>query len=307
MDIVLALAAAVMFALGTVLLQRAGLDEPEGGSSSGLLLRLARRPVWLAGIAADGLGFVGQAAALAVGRMAVVQPLLATSMVFALPLGVKITGQRVRKPDVAAAVLVTGALVVFLVLADPSGGRDNARLGEWLVAGAVIAGIVTALVIAAMRLRPALKAAALGTAAGILFAVTAGLTKAVMDQLGEGVLEILVHWHLYALLAVGYVGMTINQLALGTGVLAPALATSLAFDPITSVVLATTLLQESLHSTTVGWIGTLAALAAALVGMAILARHNPEAAGAKPGGTKPPPPRTERTTPSPLPGVRGAN
>ncbi len=283
MEIVLALAAALMFAIGSVLLQRAGMDEPEGGSSSGLLLRLARRPVWLAGIAADALGYIGQAAALAVGRMAVVQPLLATAMVFALPLGVKITGQRVRAPDVAAAVLVTGSLITFLVLADPSGGRDNAPVADWLIAGAVIAGIVTALVVVAMRLRPALKAAALGTAAGILFAVTAGLTKAVMDQLGEGVGEVFTHWHLYTLIIVGYISMTINQLALGTGVLAPALATSLAFDPIASVVLATTLLQEDLHSTTAGWIGTLAALAAALAGMAILARRNPEAVGAKPG------------------------
>jgi drug/metabolite transporter (DMT)-like permease len=283
MEIVLALAAALMFALGSVLLQRAGLDEPEGGSSSGLLLRLARRPVWLGGIAADALGYVGQAAALAVGRMAVVQPLLATAMVFALPLGVKITGQRVRGPDVAAAVLVTGALIAFLVLADPSGGRDNAPLADWLVAAAVIAAIVAVLVIAAMRLRPALKAAALGTAAGILFAVTAGLTKAVVDQLDGGVLNPLEHWHLYALVAIGYISMTINQLALGTGKLAPALATSLAFDPIASVVLATTLLQEDLHSTTAGWIGTIVALAAALAGMAILARQNPEAVGAKPG------------------------
>jgi drug/metabolite transporter (DMT)-like permease len=283
MEVVLALAAALMFAIGSVLLQKAGMDEPEGGSSSGLLLRLARRPVWLAGIAADALGYIGQAAALAVGRMAVVQPLLATAMVFALPLGVKITGQRVRGPDIAAAVLVTGALIVFLLLADPSGGRDNAPLRDWLIAGAVIAGVCAALVLAALRLRPALKAAALGTAAGILFAVTAGLTKAVMDQLDDGIGEVFIHWHLYALVAIGYISMTINQLALGTGKLAPALATSLAFDPIASVVLATTLLQEDLHSTTAGWIGTLAALAAALAGMAILARQNPEAVAPKPG------------------------
>ena len=52
MDVVLALAAALLFALGSVLQQKAGLDEPDAttGSSSGLLLRMARRPVWLAEI-----------------------------------------------------------------------------------------------------------------------------------------------------------------------------------------------------------------------------------------------------------------
>jgi hypothetical protein len=86
-DIALALAAALLFALGTVLQQKAGLEEPATGSSSGLLIQMAKRPVWLVGIAADGLGFGCQAAALGFGRLAVVQPLLVASVVFALPLG----------------------------------------------------------------------------------------------------------------------------------------------------------------------------------------------------------------------------
>ena len=92
-------------------------------------------PVWLAGIAADALGFVGQAVALTIGRLAVVQPLLATSMVFALPLGHRLTAQRVTRSDVGAAVLVTASLIAFLTIANPSGGRDDAPIGEWLVLG----------------------------------------------------------------------------------------------------------------------------------------------------------------------------
>ena len=66
--------------------------------------------------------------------------------------------------------------------------------------------------------------------------------------------------------------MTLNQLALNTGALAPAVATSLAFDPITSVILGVTLLDESLHTTPLEGVGTALALAVALAGMAILAR-----------------------------------
>ena len=87
MDIVLALLAAMLFAFGTVLQQKAGLEAPQEGGSAGLLLRMVRRPVWLAGIVADALGFIAQAAALGIGRLAVVQPLLDSSVVFALPLG----------------------------------------------------------------------------------------------------------------------------------------------------------------------------------------------------------------------------
>ena len=45
MDIVLALLAAMLFAFGTVLQQKAGLEAPQEGGSAGLLLRMVRRPV----------------------------------------------------------------------------------------------------------------------------------------------------------------------------------------------------------------------------------------------------------------------
>ncbi len=57
----------------------------------------------------------------------------------------------------------------------------------------------------------------------------------------------------------------------------------MAMDPITSVVIATTLMQESLHETTAGIIATLGALAATIVGMAILARTSEGQIASKPG------------------------
>ena len=290
MDIVLALLASLVFALGTVLLQKAGMAEPAGGSSAGLLLRMARRPLWLAGIACAGLGFVLQAVALSIGRLAVVQPVLVSSVVFALPLGAKFTGQRVHRIDVVAALMVTAALIAFLVISNPSGGRDDAPFHEWLITGGVIAAVVAPLTFIGMRLRPSAKAATLGTGAGILFALTAALTKVTADQFEEGLFEIFVHWHLYALIAVGYISMTLNQLALGTGVLAPAIATSIATDPIVSVIIGTTLLHESLHQTPLGVVGTVISLLVALAAIAVLARSQEGGAATKPGsGTVAPP------------------
>jgi drug/metabolite transporter (DMT)-like permease len=283
-EIVLAVAAALLFSLGTVLQQKAGLDEPEAaeGSSSGLLLRMAQRPVWLMGIASDALGFVAQAIALTIGRIAIVQPLLVSSVVFALPLGARLTNQRIRRVDVVAALVVTGALAAFLLFADPSGGRDDAPIGEWIVAGLACGGVSAVLVVAARRAKPAGKAALLGIATGILFGLSAALTKAVGDQFEEGVFTIFVDWHTYALVVVGYASMTLSQLSLQTGVLAPAVATSMAFDPITSVVLGMTLLKESLHTSTVSTIVALISLAAALGGLAVLARSQEGAVAAKP-------------------------
>ncbi len=278
MDIVLALVAALFFAFGTVLQQRAGLEEPSEGASSSLLLRMAKRPVWLAGIAADALGFLAQAVALAIGRLAVVQPLLVSTVVFALPLGARFTGQRIRRTDVAAAALVVGALIAFLTIAEPAGGHDDAPLHQWLIAIGACAAICVPLVLLGRHGTPARRAAMLGTATGVLFALSAALTKVVADEFEDGILEIFVDWHLYALIVVGYASMTLNQLALNTGSLAPAVATSLAFDPITSVVLGVTLLGESLHTTPLEGVGTVLALVAALAGMAILARSQSQVA-----------------------------
>ncbi len=282
MEIVLAIVAAILFALGTVLQQKAGLDEPVEVEGSGLLLQMARRPVWLAGIAADALGFVAQAIALTIGRLAVVQPLLVMSVVFALPLGVRLTHQKVRRLDIVAAALVACALAVFLIVADPSGGRNNAPFGQWLIAGAACSAISAALYVGSRGARPGLKATLLGISAGVLFGLSAALTKAVGDQFENGVFTIFVHGHLYALIAVGYASMTLNQMALNTGVLAPAVATSMAFDPIVSVVLGITLLEETLTTGTAGSVVAVLALAVALGGLAVLARRREGAAAAKP-------------------------
>jgi len=56
MDVVLALAAALLFAIGTVIQQTvAAQASDEEAMRAGFLLKLARQPVWLGGIAVDAL------------------------------------------------------------------------------------------------------------------------------------------------------------------------------------------------------------------------------------------------------------
>jgi drug/metabolite transporter (DMT)-like permease len=272
LEVALALISAVLFALGSVLQQKAGMDEPAEGANSSLLLRMARRPTWLAGITADGLGFVAQAAALGIGRLAVVQPLLITGVVFALPLSAWLGGHHVRRSDLAAAVVVVAAVIGFLTIASPSGGRREAPLDDWLVLAMVSAAVCLPLGLLGHRGPTRGRAAPFGTAAGILFALTAALTKAVADELHVGLLHVIGSWEIYALAGVGYASMTFNQLALNTGALASTIATSGAADPIASVAIGLTLFHESIHATAPQAGATIIALAAALLGMAVLAR-----------------------------------
>jgi drug/metabolite transporter (DMT)-like permease len=272
MAVILAFGSAAVFALGIVLQQRVVMDAPEAKeASAGILFRLVQHPVWLGGIAAYGIAFGMQAAALGGGRLAVVQPILATTIVFALPLGVWLSAQRITRRDVGAAIVVTAGLALFLVLADPSGGRDDAPLAGWIVAGAILIGIATALLLAGLTRTGALRAALLGTAAGLLFGLVSALTKGAVEVLQDDGAEVLLNWHLYTLIVVGFAGMTITQLSLQTGILPPAVATSSIFNPAASIVLGLTLFDELVHHSTGGRIGAVLALLAMFAGIAVLA------------------------------------
>jgi drug/metabolite transporter (DMT)-like permease len=271
MAVALALAAALLFALGTVLQQRVAAASAGGDSlKAGFLLRLARQPRWLAGIAADAAGFVCQAAALGLGRIVVVQPLLATSVVFALPLGVWLAGQRPDPRDWIAALVVTAGLGVFLVVGDPHGGTDDATAAAWLISGATLGAAAIALTAAAAGRSPALRAALLGSATGLLFGLSAALTKATVERLDGGLLDVVGDWHVYALVVVGYASMTLSQASLQTGALAPAVATQMVLDPVASLALGVFAFEERLHETTAGVAASLVALAVMLGGLVVL-------------------------------------
>ena len=271
-SILLALAAAFLFAVGTVLQQHvAATASSEDARSASFLLRLARQPVWLAGLAADGAGFVCQAAALGLGRIVVVQPLLASTLIFALPLGAWLEHRRIGRRELLAALAVFAGLVLFLFIANPSGGHDDATTRAWLIAFA-ICGLLSAAAFALAHGAPPLRRAVLlGSAAGVLFGLSAALTKAVVEQLGDGLVPLVLDWHLWALIVVGYAGMALAEASLQAGRLAPAVATQMAFDPITSLLLGTLAFGEQIHATALGTCGALLGIVLMLAGIVVLA------------------------------------
>lgn len=282
--IVLALVAALLFALGNVLQQRIAMSKGDDVAHSALfMVDLARSPVWLLGIGATLVGFVFHSAALGAGRLVVVQPTLALTLVFALPLGVWLSAQRITRRDVAASIAVTAGLVAFLVLGEPAEGRDDAPGDAWLVAGVASLGISALLTAGGLRRSPAVKAALLGTAAGVLFGLHAALIKATVGQFDEGILGPLVHWQLYAVVILAWVSMTIAQISLQPGVLPPAIATASIVTPLVGVVLGVTLFQETLHDTTLGVALSILALAVVFVGIVVLAMGEGPARARSPG------------------------
>lgn len=270
--VVLTLAAAVLFAVGTVLQQRVTVTaSAKEARDTWFLVRLARRPAWLAGIAADGLGFGCHAAALAAGRLAVVQPLLATTLVFTLPLGAWLDHRRVDRRELAAAVVMTGGLALFLLLANPSGGHDDASPGAWavaLLACGLVAGLCRGLAHGAGSRG---RAIALGSGSGVLFGLTAALTKATVGRVDDGITHLVVDWHVWALVVVGYASMALAQASLQAGALGPAVATQTALDPVTSLLLGVLAFGEVLDAGPLASAGALLGLVLMLAGIVALA------------------------------------
>src|SRR5258708_34860300 len=122
--VLLAVLSAVFLAIGIVVRQRATMDVPqEHGVSSVMFLTLLRRPLWWGGTAAAVAGYVFQALALAKGSLLLVQPILVSGLLFALPLSARLAHRRVTRGEWAWAVVLTAALAGFRLLAEtPPGG-----------------------------------------------------------------------------------------------------------------------------------------------------------------------------------------
>jgi drug/metabolite transporter (DMT)-like permease len=270
----LALVAALLFAVGVVLQQKGAMAAPPAGSR-GFLGSILASPAWLAGGAAQVVGWFVQALALDRGQLFLVQPIVALQVVFALPLGVALTGQHVHRREWLGAAAVVVGLAVFLGVSDPSAGRDGAPAGTWLLAGLAVAVASAALAALGARRPPAVKAACFGTGAGILFGFQAAVTKAFTDVVPDGLGAILSSWTTYALIASALVGFAFVQVSLQAGVLAASVATMNAANPATSILLGRVVYREVPAHAPGSRVVSLLALALLLAGLVAVSRAEP--------------------------------
>ena len=275
---VLALLAAVAFAFGSVLQQRGTLEAPAGADDPRFLAQILRRPVWLAGAACQGGGWVLQAVALDSGSLIVVQSLTTMSLVIALPLGKRLTGQQLgRRVWIGAAAVVTG-IVLFLTVGSPAGGATTPPASVWWAAGISATVLVACLARLARCHQGAARALLFGSAAGIAFATQSAVTKVFVSEVGRGLAPVLSSWTIYVLAATALAGFALQQSALRTGVLAPAVASSNAVTLFGSVVLGAAVFGESLSSDGARLTPALIGLGVALAGVILLAGAKPPVA-----------------------------
>jgi drug/metabolite transporter (DMT)-like permease len=270
MDVVLALLAAVAFAGGNVFQQKGTLEAPAGEDDPRFLLQILRRPVWLVGAILQASGWVLQAAALDQGPLVVVQSVTTLSLVIALPLGARFTGQLLRRREMMGALAVVAGIVLFLSVGSPSSGNLHPSSSAWWSAGLVSVVLVAFVVAMGRRRHGAPRAVLFGLGAGVAFGFQAAVTKVFVGQLGHGVLVLLGSWTTYALIASALLGFALMQSALKTGVLAPAIASSNAMTLVASVVLGVAVFGETLGHGNGQLIPAVIGLVVAVVGIARL-------------------------------------
>jgi drug/metabolite transporter (DMT)-like permease len=276
----LALVAAFLFALAAALQQKGSIGLPEISlRDPASLARLAGQRMWLVGTAALLFGYAFQAGALDRGRLAVIQPLLVTTVVFALPLGYVLTRQHVGRREVLGAFVILLGLAFFTLFGDPAGGNDDAPGGEWVVAIAVLGALCVVLLLFGGRGSLTQKAAVYGTVSGILFGLSASLTKPVVEALHVSVDDMLSHWQVYALVVAGALGFVLQQVSLGTGRLAPSVATISVANPLVGILIGTLLLDERLERPAWHVVVAVAGLVVALGGAVVISLAHEEAAG----------------------------
>jgi hypothetical protein len=224
--IVLSIASAASYGLAAVLQHHAAIGEPpEMSVRVGLLVRLARRPMWLVGNALDGVGYLFQFLALRRGAH-----------------------RRISRSDIASTVLIMAGLAVFLGVANPGLGRPHVSALAWTVLSVVTAAGCGAMVLGARRGSRPLAAVLLGAGSGAAFGYVAALTERTGHILDGGVVHTLGTWEPYALLVGGVGALLLTQSAFHAGALRLSLPTLTVAQPLVAVAIGLGLFGEHIDT-----------------------------------------------------------
>lgn len=243
--IALGLVAAFLFALSAFLQQRAARNSVGADTASlrdvagvkRLLGDLVRSRTWLTGWLTNLCGVGTQAAALKVGSVAAVQPMMAAQLLFVVALA---SGEQRRWPsgrDWLSALTVCAGLVLLLT-ADASPLNSEPHRNRVLLATLCVVGLIVALRQVSRHAYPWLAGMLVGVAAGLCHALNAVYLKLTVEDLFHGgVVATLFDWPVYALAVTAVSGMLLVQIAFASGPLPPAVAAMSVTNPVASFVL----------------------------------------------------------------------
>jgi drug/metabolite transporter (DMT)-like permease len=276
MVIVFALLAALSNAVNEATQHMASIAAPRRTSGWRLVIYLFRNPLWLFGWIALAAAFVFQALALHSGLISVVQPLLATELVFMLVLRRLWIHQAIRPVTWWAAAVTCVSLAVFVAAAQPQGGHTVPISHHWFTAALACCAGAGVLAVLASWGSPGLRAALYASASAVMWALVATFIKATTDTLTEfGVAGMFARWPVYALAIGSVAALLLMQAALHVGPLRASQPFLVIIDPIVSIALSVWLFGEHFTSDAVGLTAAAVAFAVMCAGLVALTQTAP--------------------------------
>ncbi len=261
--VVLSLLAALLFAVASVLQQRGtSTVDDDDALGAGMLASLVKRPVWLLGIGADIAGFAVQAWALAVGSLLLVQPLLVSTLLFALPLAAWTQKRHLTVREWVWAGVLVVSLVAFVVLGQPTAGIEQPTFRSWIPTLLLVTPLIAGGLYAAKGLAHGTRRSlVLAVVAGVLLGLSAPLTKTAVHAFDHGLGGGLKAWELWLMAITASLGTFWQQSSYQAGDVQTSLPAVTVLKPIIAMALGLTIYQEHLK---VGGLGDLVLLAAIL-------------------------------------------
>src|SRR5215218_2757765 len=117
--VLLACSAAAAFGAGSTLQHRAASAVPRAkASTTGLVLRLLRRPGWLLGMLLSGAAFVLHIAALRHGSLTLTQAIVVSNIVFAVLVRAALDRRLPPRREIAWAIGICAGLSLFLAMVE---------------------------------------------------------------------------------------------------------------------------------------------------------------------------------------------
>lgn len=262
---------------------QAGLPQPDAAGAGlrrrvfllSLARRLSRSQLWRLGWAINLGGFLVQGAALYLGSVALVQPLLVTQLIFALPLTTLWVRRWPSRLAWLSGAAICGGVTLFLVAHGSSQLRGEAHRDRVVLAGVSVAAAVAFLVRISAGRSPLVQAALISVGAGLCFAMSAVLMKLTAEDLVErGVAATARDWPGYTLAVSAVTGVVLGQWAFATGSLPTAVAAMTITNPLASYLIGILAFRIAPEPSSVRLAATVAAGALISVGVVGLAHSS---------------------------------
>jgi hypothetical protein len=280
-SIALAVVAAFCFAGAAVLQHRAVAGEPDEGLTLRGFSAIARRPGWLLGLVLAAGGSTLHAVALVLAPLSVVQPI----GVLAVPIAVVLTAARThRRPGgavVAGVVVCICAVATFVLTAAGTAASVPVPGRQTLLAGIVVGVIVLALAGVGLARTGWIRCIACAAAGAAAFGLVSALVRAASQAVASGLsglLDAAVLASVVGIVVAIMVGGWLVQQAFTSGPPEVVVACLTVVDPIVAVLFGIFLLGEGRDTPPATWAQLAVAAVVAVAGVAVLARHHPDAA-----------------------------